>query len=85
MTAKDIESALNEARTAYSDSIGAPKIPDVKWEDVGGLAAVRKEILETVQLPLERPELFADGLKKRSGGCWVSPSLPASSARTQGV
>lgn len=68
MTAKDIESALNEARTAYSDSIGAPKIPDVKWEDVGGLAEVRKEILETVQLPLERPELFADGLKKRSGG-----------------
>jgi len=63
----DIDKALGDARASYSDSIGAPKIPNVRWEDVGGLANVKKEILETVQLPLERPELFAEGLKKRSG------------------
>lgn len=62
-----MDKALGDARASYSDSIGAPKIPNVKWEDVGGLADIKKEILETVQLPLERPELFADGLKKRSG------------------
>jgi peroxin-6 len=67
LSAKDIESALSDARSSYSDSIGAPKIPNVRWEDVGGLANVKKEILETVQLPLERPDLFAEGLKKRSG------------------
>lgn len=67
MTAASITSALAEARSAYSDAIGAPKIPNVRWEDVGGLEAVKREILETVQLPLERPDLFADGLKKRSG------------------
>ncbi|KAJ7684814.1 AAA-domain-containing protein [Mycena polygramma] len=55
------------ARAAYSESIGAPKIPNVSWDDVGGLATVKSDILDTIQLPLEHPELFTDGLKKRSG------------------
>ena len=67
LTRSDFETALANIRDSYSDSIGAPKIPDVAWEDVGGLANVKRDILETVQLPLDHPELFADGLKKRSG------------------
>jgi peroxin-6 len=67
VSAADIEQALQQARAAYSDSIGAPKIPNVTWDDVGGLANVKTDILDTIQLPLEHPELFADGLKKRSG------------------
>lgn len=67
LNALAIDSALGEARSSYSDSIGAPRIPNVSWDDVGGLASVKREILDTVQLPLERPELFAEGLKKRSG------------------
>ena len=42
-------------------------IPNVQWKDVGGLATAKKEILDTVQLPLEHPELFAAGLGQRSG------------------
>jgi peroxin-6 len=67
ITSADVNAALGEARASYADSIGAPKIPNVKWEDVGGLQSVKREILDTVQLPLDRPELFAEGLKKRSG------------------
>ncbi|KAJ7632326.1 AAA-domain-containing protein [Roridomyces roridus] len=67
LTAADFDTALEKARMAYSESIGAPKIPNVSWDDVGGLAAVKSDILDTIQLPLEHPELFADGLKKRSG------------------
>ncbi|KAH9914715.1 AAA-domain-containing protein [Fomitopsis serialis] len=67
LTAADFEVALKETRAAYSENIGAPKIPSVSWDDVGGLAHVKADILDTIQLPLERPELFADGLKKRSG------------------
>ncbi|CAI2176539.1 4040_t:CDS:10 [Funneliformis geosporum] len=67
LTATDFENALNKARASYSDSIGAPKIPNVTWDDVGGLAAVKHDILDTIQLPLEHPELFATGMKKRSG------------------
>jgi peroxin-6 len=67
LTAVDFEVALLKARASYSESIGAPKIPDVSWDDVGGLAHVKSDILDTIQLPLDHPELFADGLKKRSG------------------
>ncbi|KAF8311552.1 AAA-domain-containing protein, partial [Clavulina sp. PMI_390] len=67
LTGADFDSALGAARSSYSESIGAPSIPNVTWDDVGGLAAVKKDILDTIQLPLDYPELFADGLKKRSG------------------
>ncbi|KAG2229608.1 hypothetical protein INT48_007032 [Thamnidium elegans] len=67
LTASDFDAALGEARASYSDSIGAPKIPNVTWDDVGGLAHVKDDILDTIQLPLEHPELFGAGLKKRSG------------------
>lgn len=67
LTGSDFETALSKARSNYSESIGAPKIPNVTWDDVGGLASVKTDILDTIQLPLEHPELFADGLKKRSG------------------
>lgn len=67
LTAADFELALLKARSSYSEGIGAPRIPDVSWDDVGGLAHVKSDILDTIQLPLDHPELFADGLKKRSG------------------
>lgn len=67
LTAADFDVALGKARDSYSESIGAPKIPSVSWDDVGGLAHVKSDILDTIQLPLDHPELFADGLKKRSG------------------
>ena len=68
----DLTSALGSARFSYAEAIGAPKIPNVTWDDVGGLSSVKSDILDTIQLPLEHPELFADGLKKRSGAV-VSP------------
>ena len=67
ITASDFDIALEKARNSYSESIGAPKIPNVTWDDVGGLAHVKSDILDTIQLPLDHPELFAEGLKKRSG------------------
>jgi len=67
VTSADISTALNDARSSYSDSIGAPKIPNVSWDDIGGLQHVKDDILDTIQLPLQHPELFAQGLKKRSG------------------
>ncbi|KAI0831786.1 AAA-domain-containing protein [Trametes gibbosa] len=73
ITAADFDSALGKARASYSESIGAPKIPSVSWDDVGGLAHVKADILDTIQLPLEHPELFADGLKQRSGVLLYGP------------
>ncbi|MGH0160970.1 UNVERIFIED_CONTAM: hypothetical protein FKN15_057770 [Acipenser sinensis] len=63
---EDFTSSLDQLQKAHSQTIGAPKIPSVKWQDVGGLLQVKKEILDTIQLPLEHPELLSLGLR-RSG------------------
>ncbi|XP_028830001.1 peroxisome assembly factor 2 [Denticeps clupeoides] len=62
----DFSSALKFLQDAHSHTIGAPKIPLVSWEDVGGLQQVKREILDTIQLPLEQSELVSLGLR-RSG------------------
>ena len=36
------------------------------WEDIGGLDAVKKEIMRTVQLPLQHSQITASGMQ-RSG------------------
>ncbi|KAK5117618.1 hypothetical protein LTR62_005041 [Meristemomyces frigidus] len=69
----DFEVAVELARNNFADSIGAPKIPNVQWSDVGGLTHVKDAVVETIQLPLSRPELFAKGLKKRSGILFYGP------------
>ncbi|KAM0714866.1 hypothetical protein Q7P37_009330 [Cladosporium fusiforme] len=73
LLAQDFDSAVDLARKNFADSIGAPKIPNVQWSDVGGLTHVKDAVTETIQLPLSRPELFAKGLKKRSGILFYGP------------
>jgi peroxin-6 len=73
LLAQDFESAVDLARKNFADSIGAPKIPNVQWSDVGGLTHVKDAVTETIQLPLSRPDLFAKGLKKRSGILFYGP------------
>ncbi|EDO05767.1 Transitional endoplasmic reticulum ATPase domain protein [Babesia bovis T2Bo] len=34
------------------------QIPETTWEDIGGLEDVKKELIETVQYPVEHPEKF---------------------------
>ena len=45
----------------------------MRWEDVGGLEDVKAAILETVELPLRHPHLFASGLRRRSGVLLYGP------------
>lgn len=73
ITKADLDTAVDAARKNFADSIGAPKIPNVGWSDVGGLTHVKDAVMETIQLPLSRPELFAKGMKKRSGILFYGP------------
>lgn len=81
LRAAQFESTLLKVRTSSAQSIGVPSIPSVQWEDVGGLAEVKNEILDTIQLPLDHPELFLQGLKKRSGTSIVN-AMPLSLRHT---
>ena len=67
LTDLDISNALMKLRSDLSETIGAPKIPAVEWDDIGGLQHVKDAMIETLELPIKHPELFASGLKKRSG------------------
>ncbi|CAL1290211.1 unnamed protein product [Larinioides sclopetarius] len=69
---KDLINALENLQSKFAEAIGAPKIPNVKFEDIGGLAHVKQEILDTIQLPLEHPEILISGLR-RSGVLLYGP------------
>jgi transitional endoplasmic reticulum ATPase len=43
-------------------------VPNVKWEDIGGLESVKKELIEMVQWPFEHPEVFMKYGQKPSRG-----------------
>ncbi|KAH9977248.1 P-loop containing nucleoside triphosphate hydrolase protein [Lactifluus volemus] len=43
LTNTDFEIAMDEARSSYSENIGAPKIPNVSWDDVGLFASNLKK------------------------------------------
>ena len=58
---------------AHAEELGAPKIPNIQWDDVGGLIKAKKEILDTIQLPLEHPHLFSQGVRQRSGVLLYGP------------
>ncbi len=59
-------------RRWQSESMNAPSIPEVRWQDVGGLEGVIRQLLDTIQLPLQHPQLVASGLK-RSGVLLYGP------------
>lgn len=52
----------------FSNEIGAPKIPEVHWEDIGGLANLKHEIIRRIELPL----LHNSGIKS-SGLLFYGP------------
>lgn len=73
VTLADIDAALDRWRGRQARAIGAPRVPKVRWDDVGGLEHAKRELLDVVRLPLERPELFASGVRQRSGVLMYGP------------
>lgn len=44
------------------------QVPNVHWEDIGGLKDVKKQLIEMVQWPMEHPEIFLKYGQKPSRG-----------------
>ncbi|MCL7050536.1 hypothetical protein MKW94_023594 [Papaver nudicaule] len=50
------------------------EVPNVSWEDVGGLDTVKRELQETVQYPVEHPEKFEKfGMSPSKGVLFYGP------------
>ncbi|KAJ8552971.1 hypothetical protein K7X08_020364 [Anisodus acutangulus] len=73
LSKEDVMKSLERSKKRNASALGTPKVPNVKWEDVGGLEDVKKSILDTVQLPLLHKDLFSSGLRKRSGVLFYGP------------
>ena len=63
--------AIEKSRKLFGEK--SVKIPEVKWDDVGGLAGAKEEILQTIMLPIEKPHLFKNGVTQRSGLLFYGP------------
>lgn len=53
----------------------AVQVPNVKWEDIGGLEQTKKDLIEMVQYPIEYPEIYAKYGQSPSRGAllWGPP------------
>lgn len=54
---EDFYAALREIQPSALREIFFEK-PSVKWDDIGGLENIKKELKEAVELPIKHPELF---------------------------
>ncbi len=57
VTVYDFEAALKEVEPSAMREV-LVEIPEISWNDVGGLNSARQEIIEAVEWPLKRPEKF---------------------------
>jgi len=67
ITKKDFANALRIVRPSALREV-LVEIPDVKWNDIGGLEDVKQELKEAVEWPLKNPESFKNlGVKPPRG------------------
>ena len=53
----DFQDALKEVEPSAMREV-LVEVPDIKWQDIGGLEPVKEELREAIEWPLKYPELF---------------------------
>ncbi|TFH02022.1 MAG: AAA family ATPase, partial [Candidatus Thorarchaeota archaeon] len=73
VTQADFQMALNDVFPSALREFYVEK-PDVKWDDVGGLAKVKVQLQEAVEAPIKRPEVFREmGIRPPKGVLLFGP------------
>ncbi|HUK75298.1 MAG TPA: CDC48 family AAA ATPase [Nitrososphaerales archaeon] len=57
---QDFQDALRDVQPSAMREV-LVQVPNVKWEDIGGLTSVKEELTEAVEWPLKYGKLFAKG------------------------
>ncbi|MDP2730173.1 MAG: CDC48 family AAA ATPase [Dehalococcoidales bacterium] len=71
VTMADFIEALKEIEPSAIREVFV-EVPNVKWEDVGGLAQVKQKLVEAVEWPLKYPHLFQQANVKPPKGILLS-------------
>ncbi|VVB89495.1 VCP-like ATPase [uncultured archaeon] len=73
VTVSDFDAALKEVEPSAMREV-LVEIPEVSWDDVGGLDDARQEIIEAVEWPIKNPEKFERmGIKPPKGVLLYGP------------
>lgn len=59
-------SFLAKMNETYADAIGAPDVPNVSWDDIGGLSHLKEEILSSLLKPVLPNGLRRSGTRNSS-------------------
>jgi transitional endoplasmic reticulum ATPase len=73
VTMNDFNEALKEVEPSAIREVFV-EVPNVRWEDVGGLGQVKKKLIEAVEWPLRYPDLFREANVKPPKGILLSGS-----------
>jgi len=74
VTMDNFRFALGVSNPSALREVAVVEVPNVRWEDVGGLETVKQELRESVQYPVDHPEKFLKfGMSPSRGVLFYGP------------
>lgn len=74
VTMENFRFALGVSNPSALREVAVVEVPNVRWDDIGGLEGVKSELIESVQYPVEHPDKFLKfGMSPSRGVLFYGP------------